>query len=196
MTVKHKTATRTTSESHLWLTDAPDHCELIAADANAFLIGYILDQQVTVQKAFRGPWELRERIGTLDPAEISRMPLDYLKQAFSAKPALHRFPAMMAERVHQAMRIITEDFGGDSANIWLDARDYDDLGVRVATIPGLGKGKLIGIAAILTQRCAVPFDGWQSSVPEFGTLGDVDSPEALHAYQAAKRAYKKAARSS
>ncbi|MCB0877753.1 MAG: hypothetical protein KDC46_02075 [Thermoleophilia bacterium] len=188
---------RTTSEPHLWLTDDPDHCALLAENANAFLIGFILDQQVTVQKAFKGPWDLRDRIGTLDPAAIAAMPIAELEAAFAEKPALHRFPSAMAKRVHEAMRIVAETYAGDSARIWTEADDdLAELERRLKQIPGLGAGKLTSIAAILTNRCGMAFTGWQDAVCEYGTLGDVDSPEALHAYQAAKRAYKKAARAT
>ena len=186
--------TRTTPDEHLWLTDDPAHCALLAADANAFLIGYILDQQVTVQKAFKGPWDLRERIGTLDPAEIADLPLDQLEAAFADKPALHRFPSAMAARVHEAMRIVADRYDGNAARIWHEATDYADLGERLAEIPGMGPLKLVGFASILTQRCGVPFDGWQEHVAGYGSLGDVDSPAALKEYQARKRAAKKAAR--
>ncbi len=189
------TTTRTSPEPHLWLTDDPDHCALLAENANAFLIGFILDQQVTVQKAFRGPWDLRERIGTLEPAAIAATPIGELETVFADKPALHRFPSAMAKRVHEAMRIVAERYDGDSARIWLDADgDIAELERRLTEIPGLGAGKLTSIAAILTDRCNVPFDGWRANAADYGTLGDVDSPEALKAYQAKKRAIKKAAR--
>lgn len=191
-----KVTTRTTPDDHLWLTDEAPHCRLIAEDANAFLIGYILDQQVTVQKAFRGPWDLRERIGTLEPAAIAAMPLEELNAAFAQKPALHRFPTAMAKRVHAAMAIVADTYGGNAARIWHEAADYGDLAERLAQIPGLGGGKLIGIAATLTLRCGVPFDGWQEHVPPYGALGNVDSPEALREYQRAKREFKKAARAA
>lgn len=189
-----RTVSRTTADDHLWLTDDPEHCALLAADANAFLIGYILDQQVTVQKAFRGPADLLDRIGTLEPAAIAAMPLDQVEAAFAQKPAIHRFPGAMAKRVRAAMGIVAEQYGGDAARIWLEASDYDDLAARLAQVPGMGPGKLAGMAAILTQRCGVPFDGWQQHVGEYGSLGDVDSPEALRTYQARKRAHKRAVR--
>lgn len=190
------TATSTTS-THLWLTDDEAHCRLLAEDANAFLIGFILDQQVTVQKAFRGPADLRDRVGTLDPGKLAALSLETLEAAFSQKPALHRFPSAMAKRVREAMRIVHEEYGDNAARIWWEAEDLDDLGRRLTAIPGLGAGKLTSIAAILTQQCGVPgLTGYEDAVCEYGSLGDVDSPEALTAYQTKKRAYKAAARAA
>ncbi|MCW2926807.1 MAG: HhH-GPD family protein [Thermoleophilia bacterium] len=190
-----KVPTKTsTSAKHLWLTDEEQHCSLLAADPNAFLIGFILDQQVTVQKAFRGPADLRDRIGTLDPGAIAAMPLADIEAAFAEKPALHRFPSAMAARVHEAMRIVHEQYGGNAARIWWEAADIDELRTRLTAIPGLGAGKLTSFSSILVQQCGVPIAGWEQSTSEYGTLGDVDSPEALKAYQTRKRAFKKAAR--
>lgn len=192
---KVPTKTATTAR-HLWLTDDEQHCRLLAEDPNAFLVGFILDQQVTVQKAFRGPWELRERLGTLDPAAIAALPLEQVEAAFAQKPAIHRFPSAMAKRVREAMSIVAERYDGNAARIWWEADDLDDLERRLAEIPGLGAGKLVGIAAVLARQCGVPLTGWQERVPAWGTLGDVDSPEALREYQARKRAAKQAARAA
>lgn len=192
-TVPTKTSTTAT---HLWLTDDEQHCRLLSEDPNAFLIGFILDQQVTVQKAFRGPWDLRERLGTLDPAAIAALPLEQVEAAFAEKPAIHRFPSAMAKRVHRAMAIVAERYGGNAARLWWEADDLGDLERRLGEIPGLGAGKLVSMAAILVRQCGVPLTGWEDRVPPWGTLGDVDSPEALRGYQARKRAAKQAARAA
>lgn len=181
---------------HLWLTDDEAHCRLLAEDPNAFLIGFILDQQVTVQKAFRGPWELRERLGTLDPAAIAALPLEQVEAAFAEKPAIHRFPSAMAKRVREAMALVAERYDGNAARLWWEAEDLADLERRLSEIPGLGAGKLVSMAAVLARQCGVPLTGWEERVPEWGTLGDVDSPEALREYQARKRAAKQAARAA
>ncbi len=194
---KTKVPTKTsTTATHLWLTDDEAHCRLLAEDPNAFLIGFILDQQVTVQKAFRGPADLKARVGTLEPAELAALPLDQLEAAFVEKPALHRFPSAMAKRVREAMQIVHEEYGGNAARIWWEAEDLDDLGRRLTAIPGLGTGKLTSFSSILVQQCGVTIAGWTQSTSEYGTLGDVDSPEALKQYQARKRAFKAAARAA
>jgi uncharacterized HhH-GPD family protein len=188
------TAHRTSPHPHLWLTDEPDHCALLAARPEAFVIGFILDQQVTVQKAFRAPADLLERIGTIDARELAEYDTDALVEAFSQKPALHRFPAAMARRVQDAMRVIVAHYDGDASRIWREARDLEDVRARLAAVPGLGGHKGFSIVAVLARQCDVPLTGWEGDVPEWGTLGDVDSPEALKAYQQHKRAYKKRVR--
>lgn len=182
--------------THLWLTDEEEAARLLADDPAALLIGFILDQQVTVQKAFRGPLDLRERVGTIDPASLCAMPLEKLEEAFARTPALHRYPTAMARRVHDAMRVVTERYGGDAGRIWWEAADLADLQQRLVELPGFGSGKVASMVAVLARRCEVPVTGWEHQVPEWGTLGDVDSPEALRAYQQRKRAVKAARRAS
>jgi uncharacterized HhH-GPD family protein len=186
----------TTQESHLWLTDDEAHCRLLADSSAAFLIGFILDQQVTVQKAFKGPADLLERVGTIEPRELAAMPLEQLEAAFADKPALHRFPAAMAKRVREAMQLVVDEYDGDPARIWIEAADHADLRKRLGALPGFGDGKVTTTIAVLVQRCGVDVTGWQARVCEYGTLGDVDSPAALKEYQARKRAYKAAARAA
>lgn len=188
--------TTATGATHLWLTDDESHCRLLAQDPAAFVIGFILDQQVTVQKAFRGPADLHERIGTLEPEAIAALPLERLEAAFAEKPALHRFPSAMARRVRDAMRIVADEYDGNAARIWWEADGLADLEARLARIPGLGGGKVTSIVAVLARQCGVPITGWEQRIPVWGTLGDVDSQEALRAYQARKRAHKAAARAA
>lgn len=182
---------RTSPHDHLWLTDEPAHCALLAERPEAFVIGFILDQQVTVQKAFRAPADLIERIGTIDPRELAEFDTDALIEAFSTKPALHRYPAAMAKRVQDAMRVLVERYDGDASRIWREADGLEDMRARIAEIPGLGGHKGFSIVAVLARQCDVAVDGWEADIPPWGTLGDVDSPEALKSYQQHKRAYKK-----
>ena len=182
--------------THLWLTDDEAHCRLLAEQPAALVIGFILDQQVTVQKAFRGPADLLERVGTLVPAQLAALSVEQMEAAFSLKPALHRFPSAMAKRVREAMRIVAQEYGGNAARIWWEADGLEDLEARLAAIPGLGGMKRTSMIAVLARQCGVPITGWEDRIPAWGTLGDVDSPEALQAYQARKRAVKAAARAA
>ncbi|MCW2960640.1 MAG: HhH-GPD family protein [Thermoleophilia bacterium] len=182
--------------THLWLTEGDDECALLADDPAAFVIGFILDQQVTVQKAFRAGWDLRERIGTIEPAALAAMPLEQLEQVFAEKPALHRYPKVMAKRVREAMQLIVDRYDGHAGRLWWEADGLDDLRARIAEVPGLGGHKNVSMTAVLARQCGVPVTGWEADVPEWGTLGDVDSPEALKAYQSRKRAIKQAKRAA
>jgi uncharacterized HhH-GPD family protein len=171
-------------------TDNDEANRLLGEDPLALLIGYALDQQVTVQHAFTGPWELRRRIGHLDPERIAAMDIGELEAVFKQRMALHRYPSAMAQRVQSLCRVITERYGGDASRIWTDARDGADLRARLLALPSIGEMKVAGLLAILYRRYGVRLPGLEEELPTWPTLGDVDSPEALEAYQAKKRAYK------
>jgi uncharacterized HhH-GPD family protein len=175
---------------HLPFTGNPDADRLLAEDPLALLIGFALDQQVTVQKAFAGPLELRNRIGPLDAASIAAMDPEALDAAFRTPPALHRFPGNMARRVRDLCAAIADGYGGDTARVWSEAADARDLHARLIALPGIGEMKAGTIIALLAKRYAVRPAGWEALIPDHPTLGDVDSPEALAEYQAGKRARK------
>jgi uncharacterized HhH-GPD family protein len=162
--------------------------ELLAADPLALLIGFVLDQQVTVPTAFAGPLKLKQRLGRLDAAEIAGLDPERLLQVFREKPGIHRFPGSMAKRVQDMCAVVAEDYGGDASRVWGDARDTADLEQRIEALPGFGEMKVKALASVLSRRLGVSLA--EPLVPRHQTLGDVDSPEALAEYQAAKRAHK------
>ena len=182
--------TQPTVPTNLPFTGDPEADALLAQEPMALLLGFVLDQQVSVQKAFSGPLELRRRIGTLDAATIAGMDPAALADAFRERPALHRFPGTMAERAQALCAYIAATYDGDAARIWLDAADGPDLRARLLALPGIGEMKANALIAILVRRFDVRPTDWQAVMPEHPTLGDVDSAEALAAYQAQKRAYK------
>jgi uncharacterized HhH-GPD family protein len=169
----------------LYFTDSDDANALIATDPMALLIGFALDQQVTVQKAFAGPLALRERLGTLDAGAIAAADLEPI---FRTPPAIHRFPGAMATRVQALAAHVRDTYDGDAARVWTDAADADELRANIAGLPGFGEMKVKALGAVLAKRCGV--EAAQELVPWHPTLGDVDSPQALADYQAAKRAHK------
>lgn len=173
----------------LYFTDDPEACELIAKDPFALLVGFAIDQQVTVQKAFAGPLALKRRVGTLEPGTLAALDLE---EAFREKPAIHRFPGSMAGRVRELAAVVAEEYSGDAARIWGEAADADDLRSRLGALPGFGPMKVTTLASVLAKRLDVAKAA--PLVPAHTTLGDVDSPEALADYQAAKRAKKAALR--
>ncbi len=174
-----------TKPDRLYFTDDDDANRLLADNPLALLIGFALDQQVTVQKAFTGPLVVERRLGTLDAATLAGTDLE---EAFREKPAIHRFPGAMAERVRQLAEHVVDEYGGDAARLWEDARDGADLRRRIAALPGFGEMKIKSLGAVLAKRFGVAAAA--DLVPGHPTLGDVDSPEALERYQAAKRAHK------
>ncbi len=169
---------------------------LLVEEPLALLIGFELDQQVTVQKAFSGPAELKRRVGHLDAARIAAMDPDELAAVFRKPPALHRFPAAMAARVQELCRATTETYGGDARRTWTEAVDGRDLQARLLALPGIGDMKAKALLAILAKRLDVRPPGIEAVLPTHPTLGDVDSPEALATYQAGKRAKKAAMRAA
>lgn len=175
-------------------TGNPEADALLVDEPLALLIGFALDQQVTVQKAFSGPFELRKRIGHLDAAQIAGMDAEALAQAFRTPPALHRFPGAMATRVRDLCAAIAERYDGDAARVWTEASDGRDLERRLRDLPGIGEMKTKALIAIVGRRFGIRPPGWDDVAPTWPTLGDVDSPEALAAYQAGKRAQKAEAR--
>ena len=149
----------------LHFTDSDEANALIASDPMALLVGFVLDQQVTVQKAFSGPLAIKERLGALDAATLADADLE---PVFRRRPAIHRFPGAMAKRVHDLAVHVRDRYDGDAARVWTDAPD----------------------TATLVKQFGVRPAGWEQVLPGHPTLGDVDSPEALAEYQAAKRAHK------
>jgi uncharacterized HhH-GPD family protein len=169
----------------LFFTDSDQANALIASDPMALLVGFVLDQQVTVQKAFGGPLVLRERLGAIDADTLASADLE---PVFRAKPALHRYPGSMAQRVHDLAVHVRDRYEGDAARVWTDAGDSDELRANLAALPGVGEMKVKALGAVLANRFGV--DAARDLVPPHPTLGDVDSRQALADYQAAKRAHK------
>ena len=169
----------------LWFTDDEEACRLLADDPFALLVGFALDQQVTVQQAFLGPLRLKERLGTLDPRAVASSNLEPL---FREKPAIHRFPGSMAGRVRELAATVDEDYDGDASRLWTEAADGADLRRRIGALPGFGEMKVKALGSVLAKRFGVPVA--QELVPAHPTLGDVDSAQALTDYQAAKKAHK------
>jgi uncharacterized HhH-GPD family protein len=169
----------------LFFTPSDEANALLADEPMALLVGFLLDQQVTVQKAFSGPFVIRERVGSLDASTLAGADLD---AAFREKPAIHRFPGAMASKVHELAVIVRDEYGGDAARIWNDATDAADLRDRLAALPGFGDMKIKSLGSVLAKRFGVKVAA--GLVPSHATLGDVDSPEALAEYQAGKRAHK------
>jgi uncharacterized HhH-GPD family protein len=169
----------------LHFTDSDEANELIARDPLALLVGFALDQQVTVQKAFSGPLELRRRLGAFDAETLASRNLE---PVFRQRPAIHRFPVSMARRVQELAAYVRDRYDGDASRVWTGAAGADELRARLAALPGFGDMKVTSLAAVLANRYGV--SSAVALVPSHPTLGDVDSPQGLAEYQAAKRAHK------
>jgi uncharacterized HhH-GPD family protein len=177
------------------VTGDPAADELLAESPLALLIGMLLDQQVPMEWAFRGPATLRERLGALDCASIAAMPPEQLEAVFKEKPALHRFPGSMAKRTHALCAHIVEHYDGDAAKIWKDVRDPAELFRRIRALPGFGEEKAKIFLAILGKRLRVAPNGWEEYAKPFSdstprSVADIDSADALTRVRAWKQAQK------
>jgi uncharacterized HhH-GPD family protein len=178
----------------LHFTGDPEADALLARDPLALLIGFALDQQVTVQTAFSGPLKLQRRLGILDAGAVAATDPGKLDEVFRERPAIHRFPGNMARRVQELCAFVVERYGGDASRVWNEATDAEDLRRRIEELPGFGEMKVKALGSVLAKRFGVA--AAQGLVPNHPTLGDVDSAEALDWYQAEKRAYKASLRST
>ena len=176
----------------LYFTGDDEADALIAREPLALLIGFALDQQITVQTAFAGPLKLQRRLGPLDARAIVATDPAELEALFRQPPAIHRFPGAMSKRVHDLCQHIATEYDGHAERVWTEATDATDLERRIRAMPGFGDMKVKALSAVLAKRFGVAVA--TPLAPTYPTLGDVDSVEALEAYQAAKRAYKSARR--
>ncbi len=169
-------------------TENPEANRLLESDPLALLIGLVLDQQVKMEKAFSGPLVLKERLGHLDVRKIAAMDPDELVKVFRERPAIHRFPGSMSNRVQALCRAIVEDYDGDAAAVWREARDGDDLAARIKKLPGFGDMKVKITVAVLAKKFGVKPPGWEKHAASWHTVADVDSVESMAEAREVKRA--------
>lgn len=185
----------------LRLSQDADADALLTRDPLALLIGMVLDQQIPLERAFRSPADLRDRMGgRLDVHELAAADPDELAAVFAQPPALHRFPGSMAKRVQELCAHIVEHHGGKPARVWKDARDGAQLLANVKALPGFGEQKAQIFVALLGKRLGVRPPGWEEAAGPFGREGtfmsvaDIDGPESLARVRAYKKEMKAAAK--
>ena len=173
-------------------TGRPEADQLLESDPLALLIGMLLDQQVKMEKAFSGPYDLRERLdGKLDASAIASMDPDQLDRVFRERPALHRFPGNMAKRVQQLCAAVARDYENDAGAIWRDAKSGEELARRLRELPGFGEGKTRIMVSVLAKKFDVRPPGWEAEAASWHSIADVDSPESMAQAREVKRAMKK-----
>jgi len=173
-------------------TDNEEANRLLDTDPLALLIGMVLDQQVKMEKAFIGPYELKKRLGGLDARTIASMDPDALDRVFRERPALHRFPGNMARRVQAMTQAVVKDYGGEAGAVWREARDGDDLAKRISRLPGFGEMKTKIMISVLAKKFGVKPPGWEKHAASWHSVADVDSPETMAQARAVKRKMKAA----
>ncbi|HYT10518.1 MAG TPA: HhH-GPD-type base excision DNA repair protein [Mycobacteriales bacterium] len=186
----------------LMLSQQPAADDLLARDPLALVIGMVLDQQIPLEKAFSGPYELTQRLGHgLGAQEIADFDPHELAAVFSRTPALHRFPGSMAKRVQALCRAVADDYDGDVANVWKTANDAAELRSRLAALPGFGTQKAQIFVALLGKQYGVTPPGWREAAGEYGEDGsyksvaditDLDSLARVRAYKQQMKAAAKA----
>lgn len=175
----------------VWTQD-PAANRLLETDPLALLIGMVLDQQVKMEKAFGGPYELKRRLGHLDARKIAAMDPDRLDATFRERPALHRFPGSMAKRVQAMCQVIVKDYRGDAGSVWKEASDGDDLAARIKKLPGFGDMKVKILVAVLAKKFGVKPRGWEKHAASWHTVADVDSADSMAQAREVKREMKAA----
>jgi uncharacterized HhH-GPD family protein len=182
------------------ITGDPDADRLLVSDPLALLIGMMLDQQVPMEWAFRGPAALKQRLGgTLDAHAIAAMSPEDVEAIFRQKPALHRFPGSMGKRAHALCERVANEYGGDAARIWSDEPSAAVVYERIRALPGYGDEKSKILLAILVKRLGVPLAGWEEVASPFSddqprSAADVDSAESLQRVRSFKQRKKAGAR--
>jgi uncharacterized HhH-GPD family protein len=189
------------SRPRLHLSGDPDADAVLSASPLALVIGMVLDQQIPLEWAFRGPAEIQRRLGrSLDAADLAGEDLNSLEAIFREKPAIHRYPGSMAKRVQQLCIHVVDEYTGDAARIWTKATDGPDLLKRVAALPGFGEQKARIFVALLGKQLGVRADGWQKASDPYGAPGthrsvaDIVDAESLQLVRETKQAMKKAAK--
>lgn len=173
---------------------------LLTDEPLALLVGMLLDQQVPMEWAFRGPTTLRDRLGGLDAAGIAAMDVDEFVAVCADKPAIHRFPASMGRRIHELCTVIAQEYHGDAEKVWDDVADADELRTRLRALPGYGEEKTKIFIAILAKRLGIRPAGWEQVAAPFSdeqprSVADVHSEESLLAVREWKKQMKAAKRS-
>ena len=187
----------------LWLTGDPEADALLSEDDNALLIGMVLDQQVPMEKAFSGPLVIAQRMGgRLDVTKIAAMSEDEFVELCSQRPAIHRFPAAMARRIHQVCLVLTEDYDGQATNVWKDARSGDEVKANLGRLPGFGPDKAAIFTAVLGKLRGITPEGWRTAAGYYGEPGtfrsvaDIVDADSLQRVRETKKEVKAAKKAS
>ena len=170
---------------------------LLEKEPLALLVGMVLDQQIPLERAFKSPHDLKERMGgALDAAAIAARDPEELGAIFATPPALHRFPGSMAKRVRELCRVLLDDYDGEAERVWSTAADGAELLHNVKALPGFGEQKARIFVALLGKRLGVQPPGWREAAGPFGEKGsflsvaDIDGPDALAKVRAHKKELK------
>ncbi|MFF5844468.1 HhH-GPD-type base excision DNA repair protein [Streptomyces massasporeus] len=188
----------------LHLAQDPEADALLGRSPLAALVGMLLDQQVPMEWAFKGPATIAQRLGTddLDAHEIAAHEPEAFAALLSQKPAVHRYPGSMAKRIQQLCQYLVEHYDGDAEAVWKDVATGKDLLKRLAELPGFGKQKAQIFLALLGKQLGVRPTGWREAAGSYGepdsfrSVADITGPESLVKVRAHKQEMKAAAKAA
>jgi uncharacterized HhH-GPD family protein len=188
----------------LHLAQDPEADALLGRSPLAALIGMLLDQQIPMEWAFKGPATIAQRLGTddLDAHEIAAHEPEAFAALLSQKPAVHRYPGSMAKRIQQLCQYLVEHYDGDAEAVWRDAGTGRELLKRLAELPGFGKQKAQIFLALLGKQLGVRPEGWREAAGSYGeeksfrSVADITGPESLAKVRAHKQEMKAAAKAA
>jgi uncharacterized HhH-GPD family protein len=187
----------------LWLAQDPEADQLLDDDPFALLVGMVLDQQIPLEVAFRGPKKIADRMGGFDAAEIADYDPDKFAALCSETPAIHRFPGSMAKRIQALAQIVMDRYDGDAAALWVAGDpDGNELLRRLKGLPGFGEQKAKIFLALLGKQYGVTPKGWRAAAGEFGkaathiSVADIVDAKSLGQVRSYKQQLKAAAKAS
>lgn len=188
----------------LHLAQDPEADELLGRSPLAALVGMLLDQQVPMEWAFKGPRTIADRLGLddLDAHEIAAQDPDAFATLLSDKPAVHRYPGSMAKRIQQLCQYLVEHYDGNAELVWKGVDDGRELLRRLEDLPGFGKQKAQIFLALLGKQLGVKPKGWRQAAGAYGETGsfrsvaDITGPESLVKVRAHKQEMKAAAKAA
>lgn len=175
----------------LYFTESEEANRLLASDGLALLIGMLLDQQFPMERAFFGPQLLKERLGEgLDPARLAGWDPDEMEAIFKGPPAIHRYPASMAQRTQALCQEIVDNYDGRAENIWETASDGAELLRRLKALPGFGDAKSRIFVGVLGKRLGIEIDGWEEKAADWPSIADVATFDDVITLREKKKAMK------
>lgn len=188
----------------LHLAQDPEADELLGRSPLAALVGMLLDQQVPMEWAFKGPRTIADRLGLddLDAHEIAAQDPDAFATLLSDKPAVHRYPGSMAKRIQQLCQYLVEHYDGNAELVWKGVDDGRELLRRLEELPGFGKQKAQIFLALLGKQLGVRPKGWREAAGAYGeaesfrSVADITGPESLVKVRAHKQEMKAAAKAA
>ncbi|MEU6258757.1 HhH-GPD-type base excision DNA repair protein [Streptomyces sp. NPDC047043] len=188
----------------LHLAQDPEADELLGRSPLAALVGMLLDQQVPMEWAFKGPRTIADRLGAddLDAHEIAAQNPEAFAALLSDKPAVHRYPGSMAKRIQQLCQYLVEHYDGNAELVWKGVTDGRELLRRLQELPGFGKQKAQIFLALLGKQLGVTPEGWREAAGAYGepksfrSVADITGPESLVKVRAHKQEMKAAAKAA